>query len=103
MKPVLKFLAEKEIQILHQSALAILRDTGMRLPSGEALSIMKTAGATITDDEVVKIPPGLVDDAIEKAPKRNEVMLYGRDPKRDIAFKNHVPLESVGNTGPMAM
>jgi trimethylamine--corrinoid protein Co-methyltransferase len=91
MKPVLKFLSEKEIQILHHSALTILSDIGMRLPSSEALSILKTAGATVADDDVVKIPPGLIDDVIEKAPKRNKVMLYGRDPKYDVAFTNHDP------------
>ena len=91
MKPALKFLAEEEIRILHQSAIAILSDIGMRLPSDEALSILKKEGATVADDDVVKIPPGLIDYAIEKAPKRNKVILYGRDPKRDVTFNNHDP------------
>ena len=91
MKPILKFLAEDEIQVLHQSALKILNEIGMRLPSDEALSIMKTAGANVSDDGIVKIPSQLVDDAVEKAPKRNNVTLYARDPKLDVTFKNHDP------------
>ena len=54
MKPSIKFLEEEEIQILHQSALKILNDIGMRLPSDEALSIMKSAGAKVTDNGIVK-------------------------------------------------
>ena len=91
MQPNLKFLAKDEIQLLHRSALKILNDIGMRLPSDEALSTMKTAGANVSDDGIVKIPTQLVNDAIEKAPKRNNVTLYARDPKFDVTFKNHDP------------
>ncbi|MGD8523028.1 MAG: trimethylamine methyltransferase family protein, partial [Desulfobacterales bacterium] len=91
MKPVLKFLAEDEIQVLHQSALKILNDIGMRLPSDEALSIMKSAGAKVTDDAIVKIPNQLVDDAIGNAPKRNKVTLCARGPEHDVTFNNHDP------------
>lgn len=91
MKPSIKFLSDEEIQRLHDYSLRILQEIGMRLPHAEALEILKKAGADITEDSVVKIPPKLVAAAIETVPKRRDVILYGRDPKHDISFDGHNP------------
>jgi trimethylamine--corrinoid protein Co-methyltransferase len=91
MKPVLKFLSNEEIQIIHQSALQILSEIGMRLPHEEALELMSQNGAEIGDENVVRIPTRLVDAAIESVPKRKDVTLFGRDPKHDVTFGKHDP------------
>lgn len=91
MKPSIKFLSDEEIQDLHGYSLRILEEIGMRLPHSEALEIMEKAGAEITADSIVKIPPKLVAAAIETVPKRRDVTLYGRDPKHDITFEGHNP------------
>jgi trimethylamine--corrinoid protein Co-methyltransferase len=91
MKPVLQFLSNEEIQIIHQSALQILSSIGMRLPHGEALELLSQKGAEIVENYVVRIPKRLVDAAIESVPKRKDVILYGRDPKHDVTFDNHEP------------
>jgi len=91
MKPILQFLADDEIQLIHQSALKILREIGFRFPSSEALRLLKEAGAEIVDGDIARIPKDLVDYAIEKVPKRKDVTLYGRDPKHDMTFQKHAP------------
>jgi hypothetical protein len=37
MKPILQFLSEEEIQLIHQSALKILGEIGFRFPFDDAL------------------------------------------------------------------
>lgn len=86
MKPVFRFLSQEEVEKIHLSALNILEETGMQMPCKEALEVLKTAGAKVEGNNIVKFPRDLVADAVKKVPKRNEVVLYGRDPKRDIKF-----------------
>lgn len=91
MKPQVQFLSQDEITRIHRTSLKILREIGMRFPAPEALDVFRDAGAEIVDQDIVRIPEHLVESAIEKAPKRNDVVLYGRDPKHDIDFKTHLP------------
>jgi trimethylamine--corrinoid protein Co-methyltransferase len=91
MKPLIQFLSQEEIQHLHQIALQILEEIGMRLPHPEALELLKAAGATIVDTDVVRMPPSLVARSLETVPKRDAVTLYGRDPSHDVTFKGHEP------------
>jgi trimethylamine--corrinoid protein Co-methyltransferase len=91
MKPVLQFLSEEEVQIIHSAALQILSEIGMRLPHEAALELMSRNGAEILAGNVVRIPQRLVSKAIESVPKRKDVTLYGRDPKHDVTFKTHEP------------
>jgi trimethylamine--corrinoid protein Co-methyltransferase len=91
MKPILQFLSDEEIQIIHQSALQIMSSIGMRLPHEEALELMSQNGAEIVDENVVRIPTRLVEAAIESVPKRKDVTLYGRDSQHDVSFEKHDP------------
>lgn len=91
MKPVLKFLSEPEIQAVHQAALDILTRVGMRFPSQPALDLLRRSGAACGADAVVRLRPELVERAIRHAPKREDVVLHARDPKRDVRFGEHVP------------
>jgi trimethylamine--corrinoid protein Co-methyltransferase len=91
MKPVIQFLSDQEVQLLHEQSLQILKEIGMRLPHEEALELMSQNGAEIGDGNVVRIPKGLVEAAIETVPKRKDVTLYGRDPKHDVTFEKHDP------------
>ena len=90
MKPTLKYLSDPEIELLHKSSLDILANIGIGFPHPEALECFAAAGATIEGD-VVKIPAALVDKALETVPKRDELILYGRDRKHDISFTDHTP------------
>lgn len=90
MKPTLKYLSDPEIQVLHNSSLEILANTGIRFPHPEGLERFAGAGATV-DGDVVKIPAALVEKALETVPKRDELILYGRSEEHDISFKEHTP------------
>lgn len=91
MKPVIQFLSDQEVALLHRQALRILKEIGMRLPHEEALELMSRNGAEILADHVVRIPEQLVEAAIETVPKRKDVTLFGRDPKHDVSFEKHEP------------
>jgi len=92
MKPVLQFLSPAEIEAVHEAALQLLQNQGMQMPSEEALSILKGAGAKIEDNNIAKIPPHLVEYAVKHVPKRQEVVLYGREPENDIKFDVNTPV-----------
>ena len=91
MKPVIQFLSDEEVKLLHDQSLQILKEIGMRMPHEEALELMSQNGAEIVDENVVRFPKRLVRTAIEAVPKRKDVTLYGRDPKHDVTFDKHEP------------
>ena len=91
MKPLIQFLSDQEVEFLHNQALRILKEIGIRLPHDEALELMSQNGAEILDGNVVRIPQRMVNKAIETVPKRKDVTLYGRDPKHDVTFEKHEP------------
>ena len=92
MLPQISFLSPEEQEHIHQAALWLLSNVGMRFPSSEALEIMRKAGAKIEDENIVKIPAELVTYAMEKAPKREGFVLYGREEKHDIHFGVDTPV-----------
>ncbi len=91
MKPVIQFLSDQEVDIIHNQALQILSEIGMRLPHEQALDLMSQNRAEIVDENVVRFPERLVRSAIEALPKRKDVILYGRDPNHDVTFETHQP------------
>ncbi len=91
MKPAIQFLSDPEVRFLHEQSLTVLEEIGMRLPHEAALEVLSQNGAEILADNVVRIPKRLVDTAIESVPKREEVTLFGRDPKHDVTFEAHEP------------
>jgi trimethylamine:corrinoid methyltransferase-like protein len=91
MKPRLSYLSDEECSAIHDAALHILSNIGMRLPVEEARSVLVAAGAQAGPDDVVRIPGELVARAVETVPKRQDVVLYGRDAAHDVDFKSHAP------------
>ena len=91
MKPALQVLSQSEIERIHQSALKVLSEIGFRFPFNDALELLAEAGADVVDENVARIPENLVEYAIQQVPKRKDVTLFGRDPKHDLTFKDHVP------------
>ena len=91
MKPILQFLSDEEVKLLHDQALQILSSIGMHLPHDEALELMSQNGAEIVNGNVVRIPNKMIDAAIESVPKRKDVTLFGRAPQHDVTFEKHQP------------
>ena len=76
-------LTEDELGDIHQATLDVLENTGLFIETDEALEVFDGAGAEIDHhNKIVKIPPRLVEDAIQSAPSK--ILLAGRDPKHDI-------------------
>ncbi len=92
MQPQISFLSPEEQERIHQAALWLLENVGMQMPSREAVDVMRKAGAKIEDKNLIKVPAGLVTYAVEKAPKREEFILFGRDEKYDIHFGKDTPV-----------
>ncbi len=68
--PQFSLLSDRQLQDLHLAALEVLRRTGIRFHHEEALTMLKVAGAFISDGNLVKFPAALVEEAIASAPGR---------------------------------
>ncbi|MGD8966793.1 MAG: trimethylamine methyltransferase family protein [Anaerolineae bacterium] len=74
--PRMTMLSNEQCETIHLASLEILRRTGVRVYHDEALSLLRTAGAIITDGNLVRFTPGLVEWALGQAPSR--IALCGR-------------------------
>jgi len=69
-------LTDEQAQKIHTASLEILESIGVRLHLEEAVEMLKKAGAKVTDENLVQVPPKLVEKALSTVPK--EVALYDR-------------------------
>lgn len=91
----LRKLSNAECQKLHWASLEILERTGARLHHQPAIDLLKKAGASVTDGNLVRIPPALVENAVSTAP--NEVTLYNRDGNPTMPIKNYQTFFGTGS------
>jgi len=68
--PRLSMFSQGQCETIHRASLEILRHTGVRIYHPEALELLRQTDAIITDDSLVKLPPGLVEWALRQAPSR---------------------------------
>lgn len=90
MKPEMNFLSSQEVELVHEKALEMLETLGMRFEGKEAREYFVNAGAT-EEGNVVKIPRAIVEKALETVPKREDFVLYGRTPDKDVKISENVP------------
>ncbi|MCK5094883.1 MAG: trimethylamine methyltransferase family protein, partial [Spirochaetes bacterium] len=68
MRPLAEFLrvlSDEEVEKLHENALQLLCNPGMKIENGEALKALKARGAEVDlDTEVVRFPRALVEETI---------------------------------------
>jgi trimethylamine--corrinoid protein Co-methyltransferase len=74
-------LSDEQLQRIHRAALTILERTGVQVEEPEACRLFQDAGAVVSGERI-RLPPALVEDALDWAPKR--VVLAGRDPHWDL-------------------
>ena len=82
--PPMEVFSADRIEAMHNAALTVLEDLGIRVLLPEARQIFEAAGARVIDD-MVHIGRDLVDAAIASAPKRIECKAGARD--RDILLE----------------
>jgi len=83
-RPQFRILSDKQIEELHFATLQILERTGVAFQCEEALEILGSAGADVTNSDRVKIPAHLVERALSIAPKM--VTFYTREGKPAIVL-----------------
>jgi trimethylamine---corrinoid protein Co-methyltransferase len=68
--PNLSMMSPENCAAIHDASLEILRRTGVRVLHQEALALLRGTDAVITDGDLVRFPPGLVEWALKQAPSR---------------------------------
>jgi len=68
--PLLNLLPSEKIEQIHSASLELLERTGVEIHHPRALELLDDAGATIADDNLVKFPSHVVDEALSSAPER---------------------------------
>lgn len=82
----LNVFSEDELYAIHYATLEVLKNTGIKILSREAQDIYDGGGAIVDrKNNIVKIPPHIVEDAIRSAP--GTILLAGRNPKNDIVLE----------------
>lgn len=75
--PRLVILNDKQKEDVHLASLEILRRTGVRVFSAEARGLLAKAGCTMVEEDTVRIPSHLIEQAIRSAPP--SVTVYDRN------------------------
>ncbi len=65
-----RMFTDAQLEELHLATLEILRRTGVRVLEAESLALLRDAGCIVTDETLVRFPPGLVEDALRSVPSR---------------------------------
>jgi trimethylamine--corrinoid protein Co-methyltransferase len=87
-------ISEDQVEAIHQAALRVLAETGMRVLDGGARDRFRAAGARV-DGLMVRLDPGLVEERLRTVPAR--FMLAARNPLKSLRFGgNDVVFASVG-------
>jgi len=78
--------SEDEVESLHQTALRVLSELGIKVLDADARAVFKAAGASVdTDSQIVRVGPEIVAAALASAPKR--IDLKAIDPARDVRLE----------------
>jgi trimethylamine--corrinoid protein Co-methyltransferase len=72
-------LDEEQCRTIHLASLEILRRTGVRVYHDQALELLRDSDAVVSDDNLVRFPPGLVEWAVNQAPSRIALCRRGTD------------------------
>ncbi len=78
-----KLLSEDEVELIHESALKLLRKVGVKVDSDQLLEILYRNGAEVNHETGrVKLPSEIIRDHLEKAPSK--ITLHGRKKEYDL-------------------
>lgn len=82
----LKFLSYDQIEMIHNTAISVLEEKGLKIESKEVLDLLEENGADIDwNTKIAKIPKSLVEETIERTP--SSIKLCGRDEENDLTLK----------------
>jgi len=93
-----RMFTDAQLEEIHLATLEILRRTGARVLEAESLALLRDAGCIITDETLVRFPPGLVEDALRSVPSR--VVLCDRTGEPRIHLEGHRTYYGTGSDLP---
>jgi trimethylamine--corrinoid protein Co-methyltransferase len=88
-------LRDDQLNLLHEASLEIMQRTGMRFYLEEALDLFARAGANVSDGNLVRIPPHLVEWALRTVPKN--ITLFDRTGRRVMSLGGYRSYFGVGS------
>lgn len=78
-RPRFAMMEREDCETIHRASLEILRRTGVRVFHKEALKLLRAADTLITDDNLVRFSPHLVEWALSQVPGRIPLCRRGGD------------------------
>lgn len=91
-------LSDTQCNKLHEASLEILERTGVRLHHEAAVTLLRKAGANISDVNRVRIPPLLIEKAFDTVP--NDITLYDRHGDSSLTISGHTTFFGTGSDCP---
>lgn len=95
-RPVLTYLSEEETLLLHGAALEVLADTGVRVTTPEARELLLEAGASLHDEDTIRIPGELVERSLASAP--STFSIFDRNGTERLRLGSGTPYAGAGVT-----
>ena len=80
---MLRLLSKGDIEAIHAASLEVLESAGVMVKNDAALELLKTAGCNM-DENVVRMPRGLVEETLKKAPSSFELHSREGDARRTV-------------------
>jgi len=62
--------SDAQLDQIHLATLEVLRRTGVRVHESESLNLLQEAGGVVSDGNLVRIPPNVIEDALDTTPSR---------------------------------
>jgi len=82
-----RMFSDSQLAEIHHASLEILRRTGVRVFESESLALLGEAGAIVSDGNLVKFPPAVVEQALGYAPSR--IVLCDRNGRAQLYLEGH--------------
>jgi trimethylamine--corrinoid protein Co-methyltransferase len=82
-----RMFSDAQLDEIHLASLEILRRTGVRVYDTEAVTLLREGGCTVTDDNLVRFPAAVIENALLYAPSR--VVLCSRTGQPRLYLEGH--------------
>jgi trimethylamine--corrinoid protein Co-methyltransferase len=98
--PRMRLFSDDEVQAIHDDALRVLEDLGMKILLPEAREIYRKAGCRVDDNDMVFIGRDIVAEALKTAPK--SITLTCANPERTTTYEPGALMFMAGAGAPHA-
>lgn len=93
-----ELLSSSEVMRVHDASLDILENVGLLVRNGRAQEIFRAHGLEIDENEIVKLPRAVVEEAIQCVPPT--FTFFARDEKFDRTLPNQRPVMMTASSAP---